>query len=154
MFFPGSWPRCAGLAGIGGEGKAGRPRRIAAELRRHLDRRSGPELVQRANDAAHLAADRRQGHDFENAIAPTPLCCPSRAAFLTGQYGHNNGVLRNRYGDLLNPGNVLPVWLQNAGYTTAHVGKWLNDYEANVDEPGKPAPGWDFWRTAIGDPTY
>lgn len=40
------------------------------------------------------------GAEFTNFYAPTPLCCPARAAFLSGQYGHNNAVLSNqaRYG--------------------------------------------------------
>src|SRR5215208_5043313 len=49
----------------------------------------------------------RPGTAFSSYSASTPLCCPSRAALLTGQYGHNNGVLRNRYGDLLDKGNLL-----------------------------------------------
>jgi len=37
---------------------------------------------------------------------------------LTGQYGHNNGVLWNDpdpYGDLRSKQNTLPVWLNRAG---------------------------------------
>ncbi|TMK72853.1 MAG: hypothetical protein E6G48_06360 [Actinobacteria bacterium] len=52
-----------------------------------------------------------QGTAFENAFLTTPLCCPSRAALLTGQYGHNNGVLTNSYRFLHQKRNVLPVWL-------------------------------------------
>jgi N-acetylglucosamine-6-sulfatase len=37
----------------------------------------------------------RHGTSFDDAVASGPLCCPSRAAFLTGQYGHNNGVRWN-----------------------------------------------------------
>src|SRR5688500_12120410 len=37
----------------------------------------------------------REGVSFTQAFASTPLCSPSRAAFLTGQYGHLNGITDN-----------------------------------------------------------
>jgi N-acetylglucosamine-6-sulfatase len=89
-----------------------------------------------------------QGTTFENAFLTTPLCCPSRAALLTGQYGHNNGVLTSSYGYLRDKGNVLPVWLRRAGYVTAHVGKFLNRYHQR-DRQAAVAPGWDQWYTEL-----
>jgi hypothetical protein len=37
----------------------------------------------------------REGTRFRNAFATTPLCSPSRAAILTGQYAHTNGIIDN-----------------------------------------------------------
>ena len=91
---------------------------------------------------------RDQGTSFENAFLTTPLCCPSRAALLTGQYGHNNGVLTNSYPALRDRRNVLPVWLQEAGYVTAHVGKFLNRYH-HFRNRTAVAPGWDQWYTEL-----
>lgn len=92
-----------------------------------------------------------QGTTFTNAIATTPLCCPSRASMITGQYGHNNGVLANAagYQDLRDKPNVLPAWLQRAGYRTAHVGRWLQGYKKD-----RVAPGWDQWFTLGESRTY
>ncbi len=88
-----------------------------------------------------------RGTVFQNYVVPTPLCCPSRAAFLSGQYGHNNGVLTNQpgYATFREPHNVLPVWLRRVGYRTAYFGKFLHGYEDRVSEPVKPAPGWAHW---------
>jgi N-acetylglucosamine-6-sulfatase len=93
-----------------------------------------------------LLAER--GTTFDNAFLTTPLCCPSRAGLLTGQYGHNNGVLTSSYRFLRGKRNVLPVWLHRAGYVTAHVGKFLNRYQHRRNETAV-APGWDEWYTEL-----
>ena len=59
-----------------------------------------------------------QGVTFDNNYASYPLCCPSRATYLTGQYAHNHRVMGNvapngGY-DRLDHTNTLPVWLQRA----------------------------------------
>ena len=50
------------------------------------------------------------GTRLTNFTIATPLCCPSRAAQLTGQYGHNNGVLSNHpgYQMLRDPATCCP----------------------------------------------
>ena len=80
---------------------------------------------------------------FPNAVASTPLCCPSRATILTGQYDTRTHVRDNFSGPLLDDTNTLPVWLHQAGYTTALVGKYLNNYPWGR-APFVP-PGWDRW---------
>ena len=37
------------------------------------------------------------GVTFDRNFVNYPLCCPSRATFLTGQYAHNHGVLWNNW---------------------------------------------------------
>ena len=91
-------------------------------------------------------ADR--GTKFTNYHASFPLCCPSRATTLTGQYAHHHGVWRNGGPEggytAFEPGagNSLSVWLQDAGYKTMMVGKFLNGYDVGDGVP----PGWDRWR--------
>jgi arylsulfatase A-like enzyme len=86
-----------------------------------------------------------EGTTFENSVASYPLCCPSRSTHLTGQYAHNHQVLHNAgpFGGFkrLDHANTLPVWLQEAGYRTMHVGRYLNGYEYADGIP----PGWDEW---------
>jgi N-acetylglucosamine-6-sulfatase len=94
-----------------------------------------------------------EGTTFRNSFVSYPLCCPSRATLLTGQYAHNHNVLGNVPPEggyrRLNHKNTLPVWLRAAGYQTAHVGKYLNGYHG----PEVPA-GWTRW-FALADPkTY
>ena len=94
------------------------------------------------------------GTRFTNAIVTTPLCCPSRASMLTGQYAHNHHVLRNDYRQLRDKRNTLPKWLQRAGYRTIHVGKFLNLYRKAHGPEAEPAPGWDVWQTIQEPNTY
>jgi N-acetylglucosamine-6-sulfatase len=97
------------------------------------------------------------GATFANSFVNNPRCCPSRATFLTGQYSHNHGVLTNGppiggWGRLQGTSNWLPTWLQQAGYRTAHVGKFLNNY-GRVDPHEVPA-GWDEWYATVDPTTY
>jgi N-acetylglucosamine-6-sulfatase len=102
-----------------------------------------------------LLGDR--GTTFSRSFASYPLCCPSRATFLTGQYPHNHGVLGNRppnggYGALRDRANALPGWLRAEGYDTIHIGKYLNGY--GRDEAATVPPGWSDWHGSVDPSTY
>jgi arylsulfatase A-like enzyme len=66
------------------------------------------------------------GTTFPLAFATTPLCCPSRASIMTGQYAHNTGVETNIDAHRLDQGDTMQRYLQGLGYRTAIVGKYLN----------------------------
>lgn len=98
-----------------------------------------------------LLADR--GSTFAKNHASFPLCCPSRATFVTGQYAHNHGVMSNKpptggYQALRNRRRTLGVWLQRAGYRTGFVGKYLNGY--GLDGDAAVPPGWSRWVVPMG----
>lgn len=98
----------------------------------------------------------RRGTRFRNSYVSYPLCCPSRATFFTGQYAHNHGVMglwppTGGYGRL-DKRNALPVWMQGAGYHTAHIGKFLNGYGS--DTPADVPPGWSEWFGSVDPTTY
>jgi arylsulfatase A-like enzyme len=99
----------------------------------------------------------KQGTTFNDAIDSFPLCCPARATFITGQYAHNHGVAGNfaPYGwyGMADRGNILPAWLQDAGYRTALVGKWLNGYGAQ-DAHGEIPAGFNIWRGLLDVSAY
>jgi arylsulfatase A-like enzyme len=94
-------------------------------------------------------ADR--GTSFTTAYATTPLCCPSRASFLTGEYAHNHGVHDDGGGfdQFQDAATALPVELHDVGYRTGLIGKYLNGYDRDNEVP----PGWDVWRAAVGRAT-
>jgi N-acetylglucosamine-6-sulfatase len=98
-----------------------------------------------------------RGVTFANNFATLPLCCPSRATFLTGQYAHNHGVIWNWAPEggfnKLDHTNTLPLWLQRAGYFTAQIGKYLNEYGQKTD-PHLIPPGWNEWRAMIYPTSY
>ena len=81
---------------------------------------------------------------FSNAVATTPLCCPSRASIFSGLYAHNHGVTDQSNGANLDQTHTLQYELQQAGYRTAIAGKFLNDW---MDQP----PYFDRWAVLLGD---
>jgi N-acetylglucosamine-6-sulfatase len=95
-----------------------------------------------------------QGTTFNNTFAALAVCCPSRVTYLTGQYPHNHGVLRNGgpqggFASFTSDDNTLAVWLQQAGYRTGLIGKYLNNYSLDNGRIYIP-PGWDTWQALPG----
>lgn len=107
---------------------------------------------------------KRGGTNFSNYFVSYSLCCVARTTLLTGQFAHNHGVLSNfrsndggyyRFRDLpgrRNQKNSLGPWLKRAGYRTALVGKYLNEYGA-LDRTEVP-PGWNRWVGLLDNSTY
>ncbi len=82
----------------------------------------------------------KEGVSFKNAFTTTPLCSPSRASFLTGQYAHANGITdnlaRNEQSHKL---ETFPKFLNGKGYETAFIGKW------HMGNDDTARPGFDHW---------
>ncbi len=102
-----------------------------------------------------LMAD--EGMTLRNGLAPTPICVPARASLLSGQYAHNHGAVTiNGEGGgvaAFNEHRTLPVWLQQEGYRTMFVGKYLNGY-GEQDAPTHVPPGWSSWNATVDPTTY
>jgi N-acetylglucosamine-6-sulfatase len=98
----------------------------------------------------------KKGMTFNRYYVSYPLCCPSRVTLLTGRYAHNHGVRGNVQPNGGYSGfaaraaftHNLAVWMQQAGYKTIHIGKFLNGYgEAPYSNPAEVPPGWSSWHT-------
>ncbi|HEX9236495.1 MAG TPA: sulfatase, partial [Actinomycetota bacterium] len=91
------------------------------------------------------------GVTFSNSFVTTSVCCPSRAGLLTGRYSRDTGVYSDLPGaPVFDDSSTIATWLQNVGYTTAFVGKYLNNYHAI--ETHIP-PGWNQWDAVATVPT-
>jgi N-acetylglucosamine-6-sulfatase len=94
------------------------------------------------------------GTTFENAFVTDPLCCPSRATILRGQYAHNHEILGNwwprggsrKFRELGREGSTVATWLQDEGYRTVLIGKYMNGYGGT-----RVPPGWSDWYGIAGD---
>ena len=89
---------------------------------------------------------------FRQAYVQNAMCCPSRATILTGRYDTHTRVQNNGQTGRFDASRTMAVWLRNAGYRTALVGKYLNNYPSAFSSSGYPVPpGWDEFH-AVVDP--
>jgi N-acetylglucosamine-6-sulfatase len=98
-----------------------------------------------------------KGMSFSNAFVSNPLCCPSRATILRGQYAHNTGIWTNKnvgrragvgqaYRNKGNEKDNVATRLDAAGYRTALIGRYFSGITNKTFVP----PGWDYWFSAWG----
>ena len=111
-----------------------------------------------------------EGETFTNYYVADSLCCPSRATIFTGLFPHDTKVTTNEppyggYTKFVSGGlskKSFAVALQQAGYKTSLLGKYLNGYgdkgsglfvpsgradkmtKANAPIP----PGWSDWHVS------
>ncbi|MEW6128167.1 MAG: sulfatase [Acidobacteriota bacterium] len=91
----------------------------------------------------------KEGGLFRNAFMTTPLCSPSRASLLTGQYAHTHGITDNVDRSAASHRlETFPRLLNQSGYETAFIGKW------HMGNDDKPRPGFDRWVSFKGQGTY
>lgn len=92
-----------------------------------------------------------EGVRFTQFFVTTPLCSPSRASFLTGQYAHKHLITNNdRLGiDVIGHSlYTFPRRLREEGYETAFIGKW----HMGLDDSRRP--GFDYWISFKGQGQY
>jgi arylsulfatase A-like enzyme len=97
----------------------------------------------RINQTPQLDRIARGGMLFRNCFVTNSICTPSRAAILTGQYAHVNGVPVFNHIDPDRP--TLAKYLQQAGYHTGVIGKW---------HLGTDPTGFDQWTILPGQGLY
>lgn len=97
-----------------------------------------------------------RGLRFTNLHSVAPLCGPSRGSLFRGQYLHNTGIEKNALGwkifyDRGYTDSEMGMWMREAGYETALVGKYCHEeYPAASQDLRYVPPGWDHFHASLG----
>lgn len=89
-----------------------------------------------AVETPHIDWLAKHGALADRFYATSPVCTPSRAAFVTGRYPQNTGAIQNNL-PLRDEMVTFAEVLRRKGYATGYAGKW------HLDGPGKPQFGPD-----------
>ena len=107
-----------------------------------------------------------QGLTFNNAFVHSPICCISRASYLSGRYVHNHNTINNTIaGNCDGPawrnnteGTCYAPFVRDAGYNTMYAGKYLNTYGLQGNNGGTTTAwipkGWNNWFGLVGNSRY
>ncbi len=97
----------------------------------------------------------KHGTTFSQYHDVQPLCCPSRATYLSGQYPHNHHVYSNKPPDggfgAMDFRDTIYTALDKAGYRTGYIGKVLN-VAPGTNLAVEPEPGFDDWFVELVQP--
>ncbi len=97
----------------------------------------------KVNTTPHLDRLAREGALLTSVFATNAICTPSRAAILTGQYSHLNGVtMFNRFDSSR---MTVARRLQQGGHHTGMIGKW---------HLGSDPAGFNTWEILSGQGAY
>lgn len=113
---------------------------------------NGPELGCYGDpyaDTPNLDRLAGEGVRFENAFVPYSVCSPSRAAFLTGLYPHQNGQIglaTHKFAMYQEDTPNIVTLLKSAGYYTGLIGKLHVNPEAAFPFDFRAIPGANFGR--------
>ncbi|AXK34005.1 DUF4976 domain-containing protein [Streptomyces armeniacus] len=135
----------AGVAGAEGAAGAGGRTNIVVVLIDDLARRELGCYGNTFNETPHMDRLAADGARFDAGYSAAPVCSPTRASIMTGQYPARVGItefLGATGDDHLPTGHrTLPETLRDAGYRTGLIGKWhlSETYDGPVrDRPGNP----------------
>jgi len=107
------------------------------------------------NETPNLDRLARQGMMFTDAYAAAPVCSPTRAALLTGQYPARIGItdyLRPNDAKHLSTSHItIAEMLQRAGYTTGIIGKWHLSGYASAGAAEFPPSRYGFDETIVSE---
>lgn len=115
-----------------------------------------PESPLRAHlRTPHLDRLFADGIRFSHACSTSPLCGPSRAAYLTGRASYmtvNEERAHDGWQAVLRPDDaIFPEYLKASGYLTKHAGKGHVGTEKFLDAFGENDAPWNRWAPPLAD---